>query len=237
MSIIALIPARAGSQRIPGKNIKPLNGVPLIAYTIAAAKQSGIFTRIIVSTDSADIMQIATDYGAQTSSRHARHATAESPDVEWISDLIKERRVVQEDAFAILRPTSPFRTAATIQRAWTEFQASGCDSLRAIQPATEHPGKQWYYSGGHILPVLTSGQGVPWHSRPTQTLPSAYIQNASLEMAKCSLVRDRLYPSISGERIYGFLNPAPDGFDLNSMEQWDFAERMIAEGRWTLPPL
>lgn len=236
-SIIALIPARSGSQRIPGKNIKPLAGHPLIAYTIAAAKASGIFTRVIVSSESYDILKVASDYGAATSSRNVVHAAADSPDIEWVNDLINARRVIREDYFAILRPTSPFRTAATIQRAWAEFERSACDCLRAVQPAAVNPYKLWWMQHCELLPVLPVHDLPPWHSRPTQTLPPVFQQNASLEMAKCSLVRDRLYPSICSGRVYGFLNPPPEGFDLNTPEDWAYAEMQIANGRWTLPPI
>lgn len=234
-SIVALIPARAGSQRIPGKNIKPLAGHPLIAYTIAAAKQSGIFSEVIVSTNSEATRVIAEEMGAVGLWRKPEHAEDGSPDIEWVNYLFNDLGVIESDAFAILRPTSPFRSAATIQRAWAEFQHSGCDCLRAVQPASINPYKMWWAWKGELSPVLPVHDVPPWHSRPTQTLPVVYQQNASLEMAKCSLVRDRLYPSICAGRVYGFLNPEPEGFDINTPEDWEKAERMIASGAWTLP--
>ena len=88
-----------------------------------------------------------------------------------------------------------------------------------------------------LTPLLPVHDVPPWHSRPTQTLPLVYQQNASLEMARCSLVRDRLYPSICSGRVWGFLCPRPDGFDINTQDDWDIAELMITTGRWTLPTI
>lgn len=239
MSLVALVPARGGSVRIPGKNIKPLAGHPLIAYTLAAAKQSGVFDQILVSSDSEEILAIAdqTD-GVLALPRPAKYATSDAPDVEWVKHALDSLADLGclYDAFAILRPTSPFRTAATIQQAWIEFRTYGCDSLRAIEPVHETPYKMWMGSGPDMRPLLPM-EYPQWHSRPTQTLPQVYKQNASLEIVKCSLMQDRLYPSITGPRVYGFLNPEPEGFDLNTLEDWDRAERMIASGQWTLPTL
>ena len=236
-SIVALIPARAGSQRLKNKNIKPLAGHPLIAYTIAVAKQSGIFQMILVSSDSEDILHIALQMGVAAIRRPAKWATAESPDIEWVKHALTSETIAdqQHEVFAILRPTSPFRTAATIRRAWSEFERSTCDCLRAVQASGVNPYKLWWLNNCELMPLLPKNDVPPWHSRPTQTLPPTYQQNASLEMGKVALVRDRLYPSICAGRIYGFVNPPPEGFDINTGDDWAFAEMKITSGEWVLP--
>ena len=116
VSIVALIPARSGSKRIVDKNIKLLNGHPLIAYTITAAIDSGVFGEIIVSTDSEKYKEISEYYGASVSFRPEKFAGDNSPDIEWVTytlnELMNEER--KFDYFSILRPTSPFRTPKTI---------------------------------------------------------------------------------------------------------------------------
>src|SRR5207248_2559348 len=122
-SAVALVPARSGSQRVPGKNLLPLGGQPLLAYTIAAARESGVFGDVVVSTDSAEIAEIALRYGAEVPVlRPAELATATSPDVDWVLHVMRER---DEEVFAILRPTSPFRGSATIARAMARFAELG----------------------------------------------------------------------------------------------------------------
>ena len=137
ISIIALIPARAGSKRVPDKNIRPLAGHPLIAYSITAALNSGIFTDVLVSTDSEKYADVARHYGAEVPFlRPAALAGDQSPDIEWLQYTLQRLEAAGRkfDCFSILRPTSPFRMPATIQRAWQEFSSqNGVDSLRAVE--------------------------------------------------------------------------------------------------------
>ena len=146
-SVIALIPARSGSKRVPDKNIRILGGHPLIAYTIAAVRQSGVFSAIVVSTDSEQYADISRRYGAEVPFlRPVEMAADLSPDIEWIEHAISQlgSQGREFDCFSILRPTSPFRTSETIQRAWQEFiSQEGIDSLRAVEKCREHPGKMW----------------------------------------------------------------------------------------------
>ncbi len=122
-SIIALIPARSGSKRVPGKNIHPLAGHPLIAYSISAAKQSGIFSSVFVSTDSEEYAEISRKYDAEVPFLRPADISGDlSLDIEWIDfTLHKLKEMGREyDCFSILRPNSPFQLATTIQRAWKE---------------------------------------------------------------------------------------------------------------------
>src|SRR5688500_6663767 len=141
-SVVALIPARHGSKRVPGKNIRLLNGHPLLAYTIRAAIDSGVFDAVIVSTDSQETAEMARRYGAEVPFlRPAEFAGDTSPDIEWLEHLLKTLGAAGRswDAFSLLRPTSPFRTAATIRRAWNLFTSqTGVDSLRAVELCTQH---------------------------------------------------------------------------------------------------
>lgn len=235
-AIIALIPARSGSQRIPGKNIKSLAGHPLLAYTIAAAKQSGVFSRVLVSSDSTEILDIGCRYGADWIARPARFATAESPDIEWVQHALSQPEITA-DCFAILRPTSPFRTAATIRRAWGLFERGDADSLRAVEPwRGPHPGKMWTYSNAEVrlYPVLKEWTAhAPYHSSPTQSLVPVVTQNASLEMAHTRVIH-AVIPTIAGDDIMPFWTEGCEGFDLNTMDDWARAEQKIASGEWTL---
>jgi len=119
-TLVALIPARAGSKRVPSKNTRMLGGHPLIAYTLAAARSSGVFDAVIVSTDSEETAAIARRYGGEVPFlRPAEMAGDTAPDIDWIAYTLKR---LQDDGrswdcFSILRPTSPFRQPETIRRA------------------------------------------------------------------------------------------------------------------------
>lgn len=239
-SCIALIPARAGSKRVPNKNIRELGGHPLLAYSIAAALDSGVFAAVHVSTDSEEIAAIARHYGAETPFlRPAVLAGDLSPDIDWIEYTFDRLEELGRgyDSFAILRPTNPFRLPSTIRRAWQAFRSQqGVDSLRAVEKCSEHPGKMWVIRGSRLLPLLPFGPvAQPWHSTPYQALPEVYVQNASLEIAWTSVALERR--SIAGEVLAPFLTVGDEGHDVNDPEDWFFAEHLLRSGQATLPPV
>jgi len=233
VTAVALVPARAGSQRVPGKNVRELAGHPLLAYTVAAARESGVFTEVVVSTDSEEIAEVARAYGAAVPGlRPAEMSTATSPDVEWVVHVMRDR---DEDAFAILRPTSPFRTAATVRRAWAQFEALGdrVDSLRAVELVKQHPGKMWLVEGDLMRPLLEQGAGeVPFHSTQYAALPAVYVQNSSLELAWRGVL-DGSRPTIAGERVAPFLTEGLEGLSIDYPEDFERAEALAAQ----LPPV
>lgn len=232
-NIVGLIPARSGSKRVPDKNIRKLGEHPVIAYTIAAALQSRIFSDVIVSTDSSKYAEIATHYGAEVPFlRPVEFAGEVSPDIEWIeytlTRLKREGRAY--DCFSILRPTSPFRLPETIQRAWNEFLAEeGVDSLRAVEKCDQHPGKMWVVRGRRMFPLLPLGPAEqPWHSSQYQSLPEIYVQNASLEIAWCRVVLEGR--TIAGHVLMPFFTRDFEGFDVNRPYDWELAEQLLRRG-------
>lgn len=235
---IALIPARAGSKRVEHKNIYRLNGHPLIAYTISAAIDSGIFEKVFVSTESAEYAEISKYYGADVEFlRPKEFATDESPDIEWVEFSLREfsKRGQNFDYFSILRPTSPLRTSSTIQRALAEFLSDELvDSLRAVELCTQHPGKMWRIVENRLVPVMPrQDSGVDWFSSPTQTLPEVWVQNASLEFAHLRCVfNDR---SITGKLILPFKTTFPEGLDINRPEDISRIESLVSQSAESLP--
>lgn len=239
-SIVALIPARAGSKRIPDKNIRPLAGHPLIAYTISSALQSQVFSAVIVSTDSQLYGDIAGHYGAEVPHlRPSELAGDLSPDIEWVEYTL--RRLQENgrdyDCFSILRPTSPFRLPETIKRAWQAFLAGeGADSLRAVEKCKQHPGKMWVVRGNRmttLLPLKRPEQ--PWHSSQYQSLPEVYVQNASLEIAWSRVVFESR--TIAGDVLMPFFTKDYEGFDVNSAYDWNLAEHLVDSGQARLPSI
>lgn len=236
---VGLIPARAGSRRVPGKNVRQLAGHPLLAYSINSALDSGVLDAVIVSTDSDTIAETARSYGAEVPFlRPAEFAGDTSPDIEWVRHLLAGLAQAGRswDCFAILRPTSPFRRPETIRRAWQAFVADGtADSLRAVQPCREHPAKMWVVEGTRMHPLLPNPDsgGTPWHSMPYQALPAIHVQNASLEIARCGIPL-RL-GTIAGERVMPFLTERLEGFDINTKDDWMLAEHHAKENPEALP--
>jgi N-acylneuraminate cytidylyltransferase len=218
---------------VPRKNILPLAGHPLIAYSIAAARESGLFDAVVVSTDSDEIAEIALHYGAEVPGlRPAEMATSTSPDFDWIANVLQDR---SEEVFSILRPTSPFRTGATIRRAWEQLLALGdsVDSLRAVELCRQHPGKMWTVDGAYMRPLLPQpASGTPYHSSQYQSLPRVYVQNSSLELAWARVLEAG---DISGRNIAPFFTEGAEGFSIDYPGDFETAERMVADGVAELP--
>lgn len=229
---IALIPARAGSKRIPSKNIAILNGEPLIGYTIRSALKSNVFSEVIVSTDSKEIGTIAKAYGAKVPLlRPSKFATDASSDIEWVQHAIStmvENPLESIETVAILRPTSPLRSSNSILNALGLLKATKwADSVRAMEVTHKHPGKMWVLDKDNkAQPYLNQiVDSIPTYNRPTQTLQKLWIQNASLEIVKLKALVET--NSISGNAVLGFEMPGFEGFDLNNMQDLEYLEYLI----------
>jgi CMP-N,N'-diacetyllegionaminic acid synthase len=239
---IALIPARSGSKRVPHKNIKNLEGHPILAYAIRSAIESNIFDAVLCATDSQEYADIAIHYGAEVPFLRPPAISADkSPDIEWVDWVIRELQILGRsyDTFSILRPTSPFRTSKTIQRAWNLFiNNQSADSLRAVERCSQHPGKMWIIqeTQSRMNPLLPFKNGdVPWHSSQYDALPEIYVQNASLEIAWTKVAIEK--KSISGSTIIPFKTEGLEGFDINQPEDWIMVEHYLKNGKIELSNL
>src|SRR5207342_1255816 len=175
-SAVAFVPARSGSERVPHKNVRPLAGHPLLAYAVETALQSGCFERVVVSTDSEEIADVARWYGADVPFlRPGEYATSTSPDIEWLSYTL-EHLDERYDLFALVRATNPFRGPDAVRRGLEQLLATPeADSLRAVELVKQHPGKMWVLAGGGrtMEPLLDQSKlDVPWHAGQYQALPS-----------------------------------------------------------------
>jgi CMP-N,N'-diacetyllegionaminic acid synthase len=239
-SAVASVPARAGSERVPGKNVRVLAGHPVLAYSIAAARESGLFEAVVVSTDSEEIADVARSYGAEVPAlRPSEMATATSPDIEWVRHMLGVLGAAGRafEIFSLLRPTSPFRGAATIRRAWDLLirRDPPADSIRAVELCREHPGKMWVLDGDLMRPLLEQTPGeVPTHSRQYKSLPEVYVQNSSLEIAWTRITADG---EIAGRSVLPFFTDPIEGLTIDYEEDWARAEQLVASGEATLPHL
>lgn len=223
---------------MPRKNIKVLAGHPMLAYTIAAALECGLFADVIVSTEDDEIARVARHYGASVPfMRPSELAGDKSPDIDWVTYTLEKLRVGGRtfDCFSILRPSNPLRQASTIRRAWGQFCGQpGADSLRAVEKCRQHPGKMWVIKGERMRPLLSGGPtNPPWHSTPYDALPPVYVQNASLEIARVGVVFDK--HTIAGDEIVPFFTDMYEGLDINYPEDWRLVEDLVTAGSVTLP--
>lgn len=235
MKILALILARGGSQRVPGKNIKELGGRPLICYTIEAAKKSRHINRIVVSTDDKEIAEVAKKCGAEApffrpaeiSHGHSTELEAFEHALQWL----KEKEGYEPDLIVKLFPTAPFRKAESIDRAVELMLANpDADSVRSVRPCSEHPYKMWTIEGNrlrHFLPAEKKPREA--HTLSYQVLPKVYIQNACIDVTKPSNVWKK--KSITGTEIVPFVMDEIESTDINTPLDFLFAEALLKSGK------
>jgi len=246
MNVVGLIPARAGSKRIPGKNTKMFKGKPLVEYTIAAAQQAEIFgSDLFVSTDDPAVQRIALDHYIHVIDRPAEYAGDRSPDIEWIRHALKtlERmRGEAYDAFFILRPTSVFRSAATIRRAWEKFiGCQPCHSLRSVRRVKERWQKMWYLHSGSLGGDAGEGEiyerlyplstrlmnGLPEYEMQGACFCDCYVQDGCVHIAWTKVLEK--FGNITGEIVKPYFPTTLESFDLNDETDWKLAEILAGE--------
>jgi CMP-N,N'-diacetyllegionaminic acid synthase len=205
MNVLALITARSGSKSMPDKNILPIQGKPMLAYSIEHARAARRVTRTIVSTDSPRYAEIARGFGAEVPFlRPAELAGDETPDLpvflhalEWL----QREEGYRPDLVVHLRPTCPLRRAGLIDAAIVALQQDPeADSVRTVTRVTHPPYKMWTLGGDGRLRPLLSVEGIPepWNE-PRQRLPQAYLQTANVDVVRYgTLVEQR---SMTGRRI------------------------------------
>jgi CMP-N-acetylneuraminic acid synthetase len=232
---IALIPARSGSERVKDKNVRPLAGHPLLAYAIASASQAGVFQRVVCSTDSGQIAEVAQRYGADVPFlRPPEFATSTSPDIEWITYTLRELGD-HYDLFGIVRATNPFRGPDVLARGMQQLLATPeADSVRAVELVKQHPGKMWVLEGKTMRPLLDQTQlEIAWHAGQYQALPEIYVQNSALEIAWTRVVSQT--GTREGRVIAPFFTRGYEGFNIDDEVDWERAQSILAGGEADLP--
>jgi CMP-N,N'-diacetyllegionaminic acid synthase len=232
---VALIPARSGSERVPDKNIRRFAGHPLLAYAIASAQQAGVFDRVVCSTDSGKIAEVAQRYGADVPFlRPPELATSTSPDIQWITHAL-DQLDDHYDLFAIVRATNPFRGPDVLRRGFEQLLSTPeADSIRAVELVKQHPGKMWVLEGKTMRPLLDQAHlDVAWHAGQYQALPQIYVQNSALEIAWTRVVSQT--GTREGKVITPYLTEGYEGFNIDDEEDWERARRLLDSGDAELP--
>ena len=229
--IFAIIPARGGSKGVPKKNIRPLAGYPLIAYSIAAARLCSRINRIIVSTDSKEIAELSRRYGAEVPFiRPAEFAGDLSPDRDFVIHALKwfeENEGAVPEYLVHLRPTTPLRDPALIDEAIAAIMSNPeATSLRSGHEAPESPFK-WFMRGeeGYFYGFNPDDPRPGYTNLPRQTFPTVYIPDGYVDVLRTLFVLNS--DDIHGNRIMGFVSPMCQ--EVDSLESFEFLEFQLAK--------
>ena len=230
--ILGIITARGGSKGILGKNIKLLGGKPLIAYTIEAAQKSGVFDRIILTTDDEKIADVARAHGCEVPFMRPKELAGDDtptmPVVKHALSWLKGNENYEPDAIMILQPTSPLRQDFHIREAVELFLKSKADSVLGVSEMPTHfsPHRAMVISDSGGL-MLFNGNPVRKRIVPRQLVPRAYWNNTSIYLLKTHFVFDNLEPNFFGERVEPYIMDVKYSVDVDEPEDWDKAEQAL----------
>ena len=225
--MLAIIRARGGSVALPWKNIRPLGGKPLIAYTIEAARQSKIFNRVIVSTDQKEIADISAFYGAAIPFMRPKElSTNETKSIDVVFHALQwleQNEKYVPEIITLLQPTSPFRDAQTIIDAYELFKKEHAARLVSLKESGEH--YYWMYSLCEDRIRSVSGK---YHHGRRQDFSKVYTLNGAIYMGKSNiLVKEKSY---LGHDTVGFVMPRSKSIDIDDMFDFFIAETMLEKG-------
>lgn len=219
MRILALIPARGGSKRLPGKNIRILGGKPLIVWTIDVAKDIPEICDILVSTDDPAIAEVCKEAGAYVPwLRPAGLATdtASSVDVALHALDWYEAEKGTVDGLLLLQPTSPFRTKESVQKGIELFKDSSMQQVLGVSPTPAHPMWMLKMQGDQMVPFLQEhGFG-----KRSQDLPPVFVVNGSMYLTSPGDLR--MNQSFIGSKINPIITESQmEALDIDA--EWDMA--------------
>jgi CMP-N,N'-diacetyllegionaminic acid synthase len=225
--ILALIPARGGSKGIPRKNILPIAGKPAIAYSIEQARQSRYIKRVIVSTDSPEVADVARRFGAEVPFlRPGEYAGDLSPDIDVFRHALthlRDRENYHCDYIVHLRPPTILRCVDDIDEA-IELMVSDpeAETLRSVCPATLSPYKMWVPSGKYMTPLLQHPEFAEPQSMPRQILPQVYWQNGYVDIIRSDVI---LKGRMTGDKVLPFVV-------IKNVPELDYAEDIERLEKW-----
>ncbi len=220
---LAVIPARAGSKGLPGKNLLPLGGKPLIAWSIEAALASCYLDQVIVSSEDAEILTTAREWGAATP--FVRPAELAEDDTPGIDVVLHACQVLTGyDYVVLLQPTSPLRTAGDIDQAIERNEECGAPACVSVTKADKSPYWMYYLNdAGHMTPVMDVGQ------RPSlrQALPDAHALNGAVYVARIDwLCRTRSF--LTPETV-AYVMPRERSVDIDTDLDFKMAEALMVD--------
>lgn len=228
MSTIAIIPARSGSKGIPNKNILPLAGRPLIAYSIVAARNCKLIDRVIVSTDSEKYTDIARKYGAETPFlRPTEIAGDTSTDCDYVLHLLNWLEITEgaiPDYVVLLRPTTPLRDPVLIDRAIHGFMNKpSATSLRSAHEMSETAYKKVEIDNGYFKTAISGSFALDSANNPRQSFPKTYSPNGYVDVLRTLFVLEN--NMIYGDRVMAFVTPRT--YEVDTIEDFEFLEWQV----------
>lgn len=228
MIVLAVVPARAGSKGLPGKNELPLAGKTLVARAAEAARASGVVDRAILSTDSERIAAIGREAGLEVPFLRppelARDETPMQPVIEH-AVIELERGGERADVVLVLQPTAPLRTGAHVARAVALLEETGADSVVTVVEIPKHlsPHYAMRIDGGRLAPFLPEGASVTRR----QDVEPAYTRDGTVYAVRRNVLVER--HDLYGDDCRPLVLDASESVNVDTAEDWKEAERRLSD--------
>lgn len=221
--MIAIVPARGGSKGLPGKNIKVLNGKPLIAYTIEAALKSKYITDVIISTDDEAIYKEALKYGAKKSFLRPKHLAEDNSlavdNYIYTLDRLNKEFGYDIEEFVVLQPTSPLRAVEDIDGAIELFKDNSADSV--ISYTQENHPITWH----KYLDEKARFESIfPENIQNRQTNRASYYPNGAIFVFSLALIMQKKYYN---DKSFAYLMPRVRSVDIDDADDFDYAQYLM----------
>lgn len=224
---VAIIPARSGSKGVPNKNIRLLAGKPLLTYSIAAAINSTLISRVIVSTDSEEYAKIAKGFGAEAPFLRPPEISGDSAtDVQFFMHLIDWFRKVEgyvPTQFVHLRPTTPLRDPKVIDEALRLFTGSHYSSLRSVHKMSESSYKTFEIAEGKLKLLSDSGFNIEKANSPRQSFQNTYEANGYVDIVRSELVQKE--GMVHGDCVKAFITDV--AYEIDELSDLDYINYLI----------
>mgnify|MGYP000204835496 CR=1 FL=1 len=227
MRVLGIVPARAGSKRIPRKNVADLGGRPLVAWAIDAARAAKTLTRVVVSSDDPEVLELARAIDPRLALPRPPELSADdSPAIDYLRHAILATEAQGDapwDATCIIQPTSPFTTAEDIDAVVTLCDRSGADAAVSVMPVDHamHPIKFKRLEGDRLLPLIEDERGRVMASQ----LPKVFVRNGSVYVSRRTAVEAG---DLLGRDCRGHVMPLDRSLDVNEPLDLDFARFLLA---------
>jgi N-acylneuraminate cytidylyltransferase len=219
--VLAIIPARGGSKGVPGKNLRPIHGLPLIAWSIRQARDAGL-ERVVVSTDDADIAAVARDHGADVPFLRPAELASDTAATEPVmAHAVRwyEEQSERFDAVLLLQPTSPLRLPETIPAALAQFAAGGADSLLGV-----NENHHFFWKNPSAPEALYDFRNRP-RRQDIRPEDRSYRENGSLYLTRTDAF------AASGNRLCGridmFVMREEEGLEIDSLVDFAMVEAVM----------
>src|SRR5262249_1462881 len=232
-TVFGVVTARAGSKGLPGKNTRPLAGKPLIAYTIDAARESGAFDRLILSSDDEQAMAIAKSRSCEVPfvrpAALATDATIHLGVMIHAAAWLRDHERYEPEWTMILMPTSPLRQPRHIVEAIELAVRTGADSVVSVDemPAHFNPMRAIAIDEQGMATLFVGGRPVRERPNRRQDMPPVWVLNGAIYLFRTRLLFEAA-PTLYGDRVAAYEMPPPHGLNIDDAEDWDRAERVLS---------